>query len=218
MHLRIMTATQVIERANELGAFRRGHVVLSSGRHAWHYIDKYAISSLPTERGSLPIYRSLAALWADTPIDVVVGPERGGIILTQWVAYFLARTQHRPIRAEFAQRTSYISPCRFEFPERAHTWIRGARVLVVEDTITTGLACRDVVQACRKLDPAEVVGAGVIFNREDVIAAALDVPELRVLAPYRLPSWTPEECRGNGPCRGKLPTSTALGKGASQPP
>jgi orotate phosphoribosyltransferase len=68
---------------------------------------------------------------------------------------------------------------RFDMP-------KGARVLIVEDIVTTGLSIRETVEALRKLD-AEVVAAACLIDRS-AGEADVGVP-LIALANYKVPAY-----------------------------
>ena len=72
---------------------------------------------------------------------------------------------------------------RFELPQ-------GARVLIVEDIVTTGLSSRETVAAVEALD-AEVVGCACLIDRSGG-EADIGVP-LVSLARYRIPAYPADQ-------------------------
>lgn len=79
--------------------------------------------------------------------------------------------------------------------------VPNARVLFVEDILTTGGSAAAMVSAVRLIqlasgDPSrgEIVGLGCLVNRGGVIAETLRVPELFALAEVEMDSWEPADC------------------------
>ncbi len=86
------------------------------------------------------------------------------------------------------------------------------RVLVVEDTLTTGGSVREVVKAVRSAG-GEVVAAGALCNRGNVMAEHLGVPILHSLVNLPLETWSEEGCERDGPCSEGIPINEMVGKG-----
>jgi orotate phosphoribosyltransferase len=108
------------------------------------------------------------------PIDFVISPAVGGIV----PGYETAR--QLGVRAMWVEREGgEFRLRRFELPE-------GARVLIVEDIVTTGLSIRETVEAVRKLG-AEVVAAACLIDRS-AGEADIGVP-LIALANYKVPAY-----------------------------
>ena len=149
----------VLKMLRETGAVLEGHFKLSSGRHSDFYIQ-CALALQHPEVGEA-LGRSLAALYAtgvksggaDSPVDVVIGPALGGILVSYEVARALG------VRSLFAERQGTELTLRRGFAMK-----RGERVLVVEDVITTGGSVREVISLVRDAE-AVVVGVGCIVDR-----------------------------------------------------
>jgi orotate phosphoribosyltransferase len=145
--------TDVEAILREVGAMQEGHFLLSSGRHADRYIEKFALLMRPrdTERICHPI----AGRFAGAGVETVAGPTTGGILLAFEVARQLG------VRAVYAERVEG-GPGR-EF-RRGATFRPGERVLVVDDILTTGGSVRDTLAA---LAPhgVETVGVAVLVDR-----------------------------------------------------
>ncbi len=188
-----------------VGALRSGHFVLASGRHSDRYLNKDAIYPHTTKISRL--CRKIATHFDDSlmNIEVVVGPEKGGIILAQWVAAALCCWDFE-VLAVYAEKA----------PERDFVFNRGyaqlvvnKRVLVVEDILTTGESVERVVHAVREVG-GEVIGVGALCNRGGVTAEQLGVPELKCLCELKLDSWTEADCPM---CQADVPVNTEVGKG-----
>jgi orotate phosphoribosyltransferase len=157
---------------------------LSSGLHSPVFLQKMFVFQDParTER----LCRALAekAREAFGAIDVVASPALGGIVPGYETARWLGA------KAIFVERDSGVFKLRRGFGIPA-----GARVLMVEDIITTGLSSREALAALAE-HPGKIVGAACLIDRSDgkadigvkrVALATLDIP---AYAPDALPpNW-----------------------------
>ena len=108
------------------------------------------------------------------PIDFVISPAVGGIV----PGYETARKLG--VRAMWVEREEGVFRLRrFDMP-------KGARVLIVEDIVTTGLSIRETIKCLRDLG-AEVLAAACIIDRS---AGRTDVGiPLIALAEYEVPAY-----------------------------
>lgn len=167
----------------EAGALLEGHFILSSGRHSPVYLQKAFVFMRPalTER----VCRMLAAAVEASgsgPFDVIVSPAIGGLI----PGYETAR--HLNLPAMWLERENGAFALR-----RGFTLEAGARVLVVEDIVTTGLSTRETI-ACIEAEGGRVVAAACLIDRSNgkaqvgvplIAPAVLDAPDY---APDALPA------------------------------
>lgn len=183
------------------------HVVYTSGRHGSSYVNKDALYP-HTEETSF-ICACLAEKFADGGIDVVAGPTMGGVIMAQWVAYHLGRLTNRAALAVYAEEEGVIG---YRVFRRGYDdLVRGKRVLVVEDIVTTGGSVRKVIAAAHAAG-GSVVGVGALCNRGDVTATTLYVPRFHALVDVTLDSWEASDCPL---CQANVPINTRVGKGAT---
>lgn len=170
-----MTEAEVIDVFRKAGAILEGHFILSSGLRSPVFIQKARVFMYPglTER----LCRALADKVRDAglgPIDLIVSPAVGGIV----PGYETARQLGVP--AVWVEREGgEFRLRRFEMPE-------GARVLVVEDIVTTGLSGRETIAAVEALG-ARVVACACLIDRSGG-EAAMGVP-LIALARYTVPAY-----------------------------
>ncbi len=166
----------------EVGALKEGHFVLSSGRHSDRYVEKFDLLRQPraTELACAGIVEQVADLGT---IDVVAGPTTGGILL----AFEVARQLGKP--AAYAERAESGSLAR-EF-RRGTTFPRGARVLVVDDILTTGGSVRETLAALAEHD-VESVAVAVLVDRSGG-KVDLGLP-LLALSRMSIDTWTPDDC------------------------
>jgi len=170
-----MKTQEVLDIFREAGAILEGHFILTSGLRSPVFLQKARVfmHADRTER----LCRGLAALIRQQVpgrIDYVVGPAVGGLI----PAYETSR--HLGVPAIWVEREQG------EFRLRRFEIEPGARVVIVEDIVTTGLSIRETVDCMRKLG-AEVVAACCIIDRS-AGKADVGVP-LVALAEYEVPSY-----------------------------
>ncbi|MCS6918445.1 MAG: orotate phosphoribosyltransferase [Fimbriimonadales bacterium] len=162
-----------------IGAVLRGHFLLTSGRHSDIYFEKFRLLEQP------PLLREcvrelLRRLPMDSPIQAVVGPTLGGVL----VAYEAA--QQLGVRALYAEREGEGRAFR-----RGSVLEPETPLLVVDDVLTTGTSLREVLDLLQQYQ-AKVVAVGVLIDRSET--------PLDFGAPFacalRLPakSYIPEEC------------------------
>lgn len=174
-----MTPDEVLDEFRSAGALLEGHFVLSSGLHSPVFLQKMFVFQDParTER----VCRALAEKITDAygPVDYVVSPAVGGIV----PGYETAR--HLGAKAIFVERENGAFALRrgFAIPE-------GARVVMVEDIVTTGLSSRECLAALRE-HPGALLGAACLIDRSGG-RADLGAP-LVSLVQLDIPAYPPEQ-------------------------
>ena len=174
-----MTPDEVLDEFRSAGALLEGHFVLSSGLHSPVFLQKMFVFQDParTER----VCRALAEKVRDAYglIDYVVSPAVGGIV----PGYETAR--HLGAKAIFVERENGAFALRrgFAIPE-------GARVVMVEDIVTTGLSSRECLAALRE-HPGTLLGAACLIDRSGG-RADLGAP-LVSLVQLDIPAYPPEQ-------------------------
>jgi orotate phosphoribosyltransferase len=169
----------VLDIFRSCGAILEGHFILTSGRRSPVFLQKARVFMHADKTEML--CRALAQAIRDAglgEIDYVVGPAVGGII----PAYETAR--HLGVPAIWVERENGI------FKLRRFEIEKGARVVIVEDIVTTGLSIREAVDAMRDLG-AEVLAAACLVDRS-AGKADVGVP-LVALAEYEVPSYEPDK-------------------------
>lgn len=179
-----MTAQQrgLLDELREIGALKAGHFLLSSGRHSDVYLEKFDLLRNP--RATERICRGFAERFGGERVDVVVGPTTGGVILAYETARQLATA------AAYAERRSDGSAGR-EI-RRGTTFPPGARVLVVDDILTTGGSVRETLVALEP-HPVQVIAVAVLVDRSGGENTFGPVP-LVALASQSVESWSAEAC------------------------
>lgn len=178
------------------------HFVYTSGRHGANYIN---LDPLFTDAG---LTYSLCQLLADPYLgdfDVVASPAVGGVVLCELTA-LAAVERGFHVSAVWADKSeSGFAFERAGFADR----LRGKRVLLVEDLLTTG---GSLAQVASKVKDAggSVIGASVICNRGGVTAADLSVSGLRSLSTVEFVSFDATSCPL---CLGAVPIVLDIGHG-----
>ena len=171
----VMSEDEVIAIFRQAGAILEGHFILSSGLRSPVFIQKARVFMYPelTEQ----LCHALAHKIDDSgygDVDLIVSPAIGGIV----PGYETARQLGIP--AVWVEREDGVFRLRrFEMP-------KGARVLIVEDIVTTGLSGRETVAAVEALG-AKVIACACLIDRSGG-EANLGVP-LVALARYKVPAY-----------------------------
>jgi orotate phosphoribosyltransferase len=170
-----MTNDEVLAEFRAAGALLEGHFILSSGLRARLFLQKALVFQDPprTER----LCRALAAAIRERfgAVDLIVSPAVGGII----PGYETARALG--CRAIYVEREDGVFRLRrnFEIPA-------GARLVVVEDIVSTGVSARECIAAIRPLG-GQLLGAACLIDRSNGMAD-LGIP-LVALARLNVPAW-----------------------------
>jgi len=186
-------------------AITLGHFVLRSSLHAKEYVNKDALYMHPEKMYWL--CRVMAKRWTKDNIEVVVAPAVGGVILSQWVAYHLQKITRKTVLSVYADKDGK----EFVLKRGYDKVIKGKRVLVVEDIVTTGGSVKKVVELVRA-NGGIVVGVSALCNRGKVSSSDVGNPSrFDALLDLEIETWTEKECPA---CARGLPINTDLGKGA----
>ena len=149
-----MTEEEVLREFRDADALLEGHFILSSGLRSPRYLQCARLLMDPARAER--IARALAGRIPDetrSAIDIVVSPAMGGVI----IGHEMGRALGKP--AVFVERPEG----RFEF-RRGFRLDPGARVLMVEDVVTTGLSSREAIKAIGEAG-GEVIAAASIVDR-----------------------------------------------------
>lgn len=168
-----MTEDDVLAEFREAGALLEGHFILSSGLRSPLFFQKMAVFQDPvrTERLCKALAEKIEAAFGG--VDYVVSPAVGGIV----PGYETAR--HLEAKAIFVEREDGQFRLRRGFQIPA-----GARVVMVEDIVTTGLSSRECLASIAG-EPGTILGAACLVDRSAgkvdlgvpfVSLVALDVP------------------------------------------
>ena len=173
-----MTQDEVLAVFREAGAILEGHFILSSGLRSPVFLQKARVFMYPekTERLCKALARKIEAAGLGK-IDAVVSPALGGLI----PGYETAR--HLGVPAMWVEREGG------EFRLRRFEMEKGARVVIVEDIVTTGLSSRETVDALKAIG-ADVLAVACLIDRS-AGEADTTVP-LVSLTQYKVPAYEPD--------------------------
>ena len=134
-------------------ALLEGHFVLSSGLHSPKYIQCAKLLSFPNLAEK--ICKSLANKIKKNfkKIDLILAPAMGGVIIGYEIAKILKK------ETIFCERVNGKFTLRRGFSIK-----KGARVLIIEDVITTGKSSLECVKLIKKSN-ARLVGFASIIDR-----------------------------------------------------
>ena len=168
-----MTEDEVLGEFRAAGALLEGHFILSSGLHSPRYLQCARVLMDGARAGRLAT--ALAEKLGDLrgEIDVVVSPAMGGVIIGHEMGRALG------VPAMFVERPDGVFHLRRGFALDA-----GARVLMVEDVVTTGLSSKEAILAIEAAGGTVVAAASVVDRSGGsvelgvpyVALVALDVP------------------------------------------
>jgi len=173
------TEQEILDLLRETGAVLNGHFILSSGKHAARYIQCAKLLQHPdiAERVCRTLAKRVKGL---KPIDVVVGPALGGII----IAYELA--EQLGVRGLFTERWEGKTALRRGFEIASHE-----RVLIAEDVVTTGRSTLEVVDVVKE-SGGEVIGISCIVDRRP---AGIELPYPIISAvKLEVAAYDPTDC------------------------
>lgn len=174
-----MNNEEALREFEEAGALQKGHFILSSGLHSDTYLNKSIVSMYPDRAERLCralAEKAKAALGGG--VDYIISPAMGAII------YGYETARHMGCPFMFVERVDGEFHLRRGFAVE-----KGARVLVVEDIVSTGLSAREAIDAVRKAG-GDVVALACLVDRSggkaDVGAAIIPLATLTVDA------WAPD--------------------------
>ena len=180
----MMTDDDVLAEFRAAEALLEGHFILSSGLRSPKYLQcaRVLMDGVRAER----LARALADKLPDdlrAQIDVVVSPAMGGLI----IGHEMGRALGKP--AMFLERPSGT----FEF-RRGFAIEPGARVLMVEDVVTTGLSSREAIAAVAAAGGEVLAEAALVDRSGGTVDLGLPFfPLIRIDVPTYQPDEVPPE-------------------------
>ena len=175
-----MTEEEVLSEFRSCGALLEGHFLLSSGRHSAHYLQCARVLMNPERAGRIAV-----AIAQKLPreirnsIDVVISPAMGGLIIGHEMGRALGKD------AMFLERPDGKFHLRRGFAVKP-----GAKVLMVEDVVTTGLSSREAIAAVGE-EGGEVIAEVSVVDRSGG-SADLGVPFFPLVA-LNFPTYADDE-------------------------
>lgn len=146
-----LTEKEMLQLLEETQAVLHGHFLLTSGLHSPVYVEKFNVLQHPAYTEQL--CKEIARRFENDKIELVVGPVTGGLLLSHEVGKALGT------RAIFTERENGKMVLK-----RGFEIAKGARVLVVEDVVTTGGSVHEVMETVRE-HGGVVAGVGLLVDR-----------------------------------------------------
>jgi len=150
----MLTDDQILAEFRAADALLEGHFILSSGLRSSKYLQCARVLMDPprAERLATALAAKLPPELRDR-IDAVISPAMGGVIIGHEMGRALSKPAmflERPQGAFELRRGFHLDP--------------GAKVLMVEDVVTTGLSSREAIEAVRATG-AEVIAEAALVDR-----------------------------------------------------
>lgn len=145
----------LIKEFEDAGAILKGHFILSSGLHSDTYLQcaRALMSGKRAERLCSALASKIDTEIGVNNIDIVLSPAMGGLIVGYETAKHLGKD------SIFCERVEG----KFEL-RRGFELAKGAKVLVIEDVVTTGKSSLETFDLIDSLGGV-VVGEGALINR-----------------------------------------------------
>ncbi len=164
---------EILQEFIEAKAILKGHFILSSSLHSDSYMQcaRVLMDARRSEKLCAELAKKIITRLGENFADIIVSPAMGGVV----VGYELAR--QLGLEAIFCERVNG----EFEF-RRGFTLEKNARVLVVEDVITTGKSSLETYKLVEKFG-AKVVAEGCLVDRssDENLEKKMSVPVISLL-------------------------------------
>jgi len=173
-----MTQDEALAEFRAADALLEGHFILSSGLRSPTYLQCARVLMDPTRADRLcgALAKKVLTQFGKNAFDLCVSPAMGGVI----VGYEMSRQLNLP--SIFAERVegSFTFRRGFDIP-------KGARCLMVEDVVTTGLSSRECIDAIAA-HGGNVIGGACLVDRS--AGTAQIGPPLVSLVSLTVPTYT----------------------------
>ena len=150
--LSLKNSLAVLKRTN---ALLEGHFVLSSGLHSPYYIQCAKLLSQPHLASKICVSLSKKIKKKFNKIDIILSPAMGGIIIGYEIGKLLRK------ETIFCERVSGKFNLRRGFHIK-----KNAKVLIIEDVITTGKSSLECVKIIKR-SKAKLIGFACIIDRSN---------------------------------------------------
>lgn len=172
-----MNAQEVHELLEEQDAIRTGHFLLSSGKHSDVFVQLALVLMHPgiAER----LGHELGTRFAPSGANIVLGPAMGGLIIGHEIARYLK------VPMIFSERDEGRMTLR-----RGFSLSSDDRVLIAENTVSTGGSQKEVIELARSRG-ADVVGVAAVVDRSPGVSFGVPFEALLRLGAE---AWEPSEC------------------------
>jgi orotate phosphoribosyltransferase len=169
-----MTDDEILAEFRAANALLEGHFILSSGLRSPRYLQcaRVLMDGKRAERLANALAAKLPSDLRES-IDAVVSPAMGGVI----IGHEMGRALGKP--AMFVERPDGEFHLRRGFALEA-----GARVLMVEDVVTTGLSSKEAIRAIEEAGGRVVAAASLVDRSGGTVDLGVPfVPLIRIDVP-----------------------------------
>lgn len=176
-----MNEEDIRKEFTDAEAILKGHFILSSGLHSDTYLQCARVLMDPARAGRLcaALAEKLRQTLPQAKFDMVVAPAMGGVV----VGYEMGRQLR--VQSIFCERENGS----FTF-RRGFSIPKGAKILVVEDVVTTAKSSIETIE-CIRAHGGDVVAEASLIDRGEG-AAKLPVPLVSLLK-LDVPTYKPDE-------------------------
>ena len=173
-----MKSNEVLDLLEWSGAILKGHFKLTSGKHSNQYIEKFRLLENPIALDK--ICSTMADLYKDKTVDLVISAAVGGILLAGGVGRYLN------VKHIFSERVE--GKMLFK---RGFNIDEGQKVIIVEDIVTTGGSINEIIELVEQYN-AQILGIVSIVDRNDKMKI-FKYP-YDTLLNFPAQSWNEDEC------------------------
>lgn len=163
---------EILQEFAAAKAILKGHFILSSGLHSDTYMQcaRVLMDAKRAEKLCAELAKKITEKLGKNFADIVVAPAMGGVV----VGYEMGRQLNLP--------TIFCERVNGEFQlRRGFEIAQGARVLVVEDVITTGKSSLETFELVKKMDGNVVAEACLVDRSGEDLEKKLQVSVISLL-------------------------------------
>lgn len=186
------TAEEILKKC---GALLEGHFRLTSGRHSYRYLEKAEICADPTIVDDFcwemahEIVRQFKVSGKNR-IEAVVGLAPIGAVLSNRVAEHLGEIYQAKVASVFTEKNE---AGKMIFKRGYDRKIRGKRILIVDDVLTTGGSAGEVRMEIER-QGGLVLAVAIICKRGEVRSEDLEGVPILYITELTMEDWLPEDC------------------------
>ena len=173
-----MKSTEVLDLLEWSGAILKGHFLLTSGKHSNQYIEKFRLLENPIALDK--ICSTMADIYKDKKIDLVVSAAIGGILISGGVGRYLN------VKHIFSERLHGEMVFKRGFDIE-----KNQNILLVEDIVTTGGSINEIIVLIEKYK-ANIIGIVSIVDRND--KKKIFKYPYETLLNFPVESWDEKDC------------------------
>ena len=141
----------------ETNALIEGHFILSSGLHSSQYVQCAQLLSKPfkSEKFCISLAEKISKEFNE--IDLILSPAMGGIVIGYEIGRLLKKETifSERVNGEFKLRRG------FQIPQKI------AKVLIIEDVITTGKSSLECSELIKELQTQSLIGFACLIDRSN---------------------------------------------------